>query len=220
MIALTLIKEEFPALFVWKVDNYYGNLTVLIALAFAVGHFIQGINRTSLVKKAMQWLSKTVFSKKENIKDFGKQGVLKGRHYDLPVSPEIAEEVDNSIKSFYSVDANNLNRAEKFDLIYTPVADKMGQRHIFVAIANFLRAMSLLSFLYFLYLGGKTVYIILSPKWNLLIPQTISLLAVLLVATLVFIKDSDYFKRLTDSIPYITFLAWFKEKNIEDCNSK
>lgn len=211
IFVLFLIKVEMPGLELWTIQGQYGNLTVLFVCAYIVGHFIQGFARTKRIKKAMNWLNEK-FSNigKISLNNQNRQ-VMQGRHYNIDISPKLKEQIDIAFEGFYGVNPNDLKSSEIFDMIYTPVADKMGQRGIFVAIANFLRAMGLICFLYCFYMIGKSIYIIHNHTMKLMIPETIAVVLVAFISSLIFIKDADYFKRLTDSIPYLTFLSWYKQ---------
>lgn len=218
VIALMIIKKEVPDIFIWNVDNQYQTLAGLFVVAYIIGHLIQGINRVKFVMGTMQWIIQKlsrVMNKSVETREGQQQAVLEGRHYKIEISSPLKKQIDLAVEELYGIKPEFLTREELFNLIYTPVADRLGQRHIFVAIANFLRAMGLLSIVYMIWLIGKTIYIIQDPYMTILIPQTMSLVAALFLLSTVFIKDANYFKQFTDSIPYFAFISWYKEMKIK-----
>ncbi|MBS4032287.1 MAG: hypothetical protein KGZ63_12835 [Clostridiales bacterium] len=203
IVLLTLVKIEFSELLLFNSTNQYEDLAILFVFAYVLGHLLQGIIRTKQAKRILK-----IFESKNNVE----ASKLIGRHFEIGVSKEVKDQVDDAIINFYGVDIHALQDSEKFDLIYSPVVDRMGQRQIFVAIANFLRAMGVIAGFLFIVMFGK----ILSITWTqrtFAFTETI-ILFIALLAFRVFSSDAMYFKRFTDTIPYYAFLAWYKEKKL------
>ncbi|MCL6479093.1 MAG: hypothetical protein K6T65_11875 [Peptococcaceae bacterium] len=221
VITIMIIMKEAPHVFIWNVDNQYGTLAGLFVVAYIIGHLIQGINRIKFVTGTMQWIAEKLsrgIRKSQGNGNGQKQAVLEGRHYKVEISSPLKNQIDFAVEEVYGIKPETLTRDELFNLIYTPVADRLGQRHVFVAIANFLRAMGLVSLVYVIWLLGKTVYIIQDPHLTILFPQTIGLITIMFFSFIVFVKNAHYFKQFTDVIPYFTFLSWYKEMKIRQHN--
>lgn len=218
VITLMIIRKEAPDILIWNVDSQYQTLAGLFVVAYIIGHLIQGINRMKFVMGTMQWIVQKLSRGMKKSAETGQgqqQAVFEGRHYNIEISSPLKKQIDLAVEEVYGIKPEFLTREELFNLIYTPVADRLGQRHVFVAIANFLRAMGLVSIVYMIWLIGKTIYIIQDPHLTILFPQTISLVAILIFLSIVFIKDANYFKQFTDAIPYFVFISWYKEIKIK-----
>jgi hypothetical protein len=210
VIALVIVKIEFPSLLIWSVEKQNTQLVILFVMSYITGHLIQGISRLSTIKKLMYLLTfrKMPESQTRNITN------LRGRHYSLPFSNALEGEIKKSITEFYKLDVDSLKREEVFNLVFSPVHDRMNNRDIFVAIANLHRAMGVLTSISLIYYLFKSIYLIFSKEYTLEWGKTLWLLLLLIIANIVFVNGIDYFKKFSDSIPFYSFLAWYKEKRL------
>lgn len=211
ILFLMIIKIEFPSLAVWSIDNQFGQITFTFAFAFIVGHLLQEMAKVPIMKILISLFRKKKINERNN-----SNTVINGRHYVINVSEAFMNEIKESFKEFYNIDPSKLSKDELFSLIYSPIQDRMGQRNVFSAIANLHRSMAVVSIIYLLFLIIKTVYIIIHPGINLLIPETFGLLTVLLISIYLFVNGIDYFKTFTDQIPYSSFLSWYKENKMKE----
>ncbi|RXT07770.1 hypothetical protein [Ammoniphilus sp. CFH 90114] len=211
VILLIISKVEFSSLPIWSIEKGSGQLAVLFVAAYVIGHFLQGITRISSINKIMRLFAK----KSKDSVQTNSTKTLQGRHYSLPISDPVEDEFNKCFKGFYGIEPHLLGKDEAFNLVFSPIQDKMATRSIFVAIANLHRAMGILSLIYFFYLIGKTIYIIFSPDQQLFFLKTILIIFFTFLSSIVFIRGIDYFKKFTDIIPYFSFIAWYKEKQLE-----
>ena len=211
ILLLMIIRIEYPSLTIWSIDNQFGQITFLFAFAFIAGHLLQEIAKVRIMKRLM-----SLFRKKNYGENNSSIPVIIGRHYNIPVSKAFFNEFNESFKEFYNIDPSELSKDELFSLIYSPVQDRMGQRNVFSAIANLHRSMASVTVIYLVFLVIKIICIIFLPDIHLLIPETLVLLTVLLISLYLFVNGIDYFKALSDQIPYYAFLSWYKENKMKE----
>jgi hypothetical protein len=137
IIFLAVLRIECPSLPIWTIDSQYGQITFLFALAFIIGHLLQEISKLKIMKFLI-----SIFRKKKTESNDGLNSEIIGRHYTIPVSDAFANEINISFKEFYNIDPSQLSKEELFSLIYSPIQDRMGQRGVFLAIANLYRSMA------------------------------------------------------------------------------
>ena len=181
-----------------------------MTVGYVIGHAIQNLARSKVIRLITSWLisfpgCRTTVTNGQS---------LKGRHYAIAFSPVLADEFYRVFEEFYGIDARKLKNDEVFYLVFGPIADRMGTRSVFVAIANFHRAIVCVGVLYFAFLSLKMLYFILSPWWVVYVWESLVLLLLVGATTVIMSKAIDYFKKMTDEIPFVTFLSWYKEKKM------
>ncbi|RYD01714.1 hypothetical protein N752_29500 [Desulforamulus aquiferis] len=202
IITLCILKYEFPLLDLWKNDNNISQLVIYFVLSYIIGHLLQEIGR---YKKVSNYL--------KNVKQTGQDNPnnIKGRHYDLPISEPLAKEINTAFLDLYGIEAKNIKNEEVFGLVFSTIQDRITQRSIFVSIANLYRAIIVISMFYFVLLTIKSFYYIFNPKLELYIDKTLLIFIVTFGVISVSKKGLNYFKKLSDQVPYYAFLSWYKE---------
>lgn len=208
---MLIVRIEYPSLILWSIENQFGQITFLFALAFIAGHVLHELAKVRIMKILIN-----LFRKKNNGENYSSSTVIIGRNDNIQVSKAFSNEFNASFMEFYNIDPSRLSKDELFTLIYSPVHDRMGQRYVFSAIANFHRSMASVTIIYLVYLVFKTFYLIFHPDMCLLIPETIVWFTVLLISLYTFVNGNNFFNKLSDQIPYYAFLSWYKENKMND----
>ncbi len=207
-VTLMLIRIEKPSLFSWQLDNHYLTGAIFLVAAYICGSLLQGLVRIRAVGKLTKRISRLFINS-----SLYSGSNLRGRHHNPAASKRMQEEFVMLFKEYYDIDPDDLNQEEVFGLVYSPVAEKMTQRNLFVAIANFHRALCLISLSCLLYFLIKSFFY--WPWCGLLWIEYVSIVATLALSTFVFASGGEYFKKLTDMVPFYAFVAWRKGNNKE-----
>ena len=224
-IAAIIVKIEYPAWVVWQLDSSTTQLTILFVLSYTGGQLLQGSSRyvwkiISNIKKRrllQNQHGQTNDSSQAALTATAAVGAARetcGRHYTLAASQPFENELKKAFKNTFDIEIYDIDREEAFALMFSCAHDRMGQRPIFVAIANLGRCLASLLLMYIFFLIMKLFYILIRPDMVLFVAQTLWLF-ILLVFSLVFaVKNVDYFKQMSDQIPFAAFLSWYKEKQM------
>lgn len=213
VFTIILIQFEFPAHFAhinWDISQ----LTIYFVLAYLLGTVIQQlarnlysqINLLNLCKKFRLKISEIKNKKKIKQDRSNNESInnLRGRHGNYNISPALRQNISNAFYNYYSLNMDELLREEVFGLIYSAVQDNMNQRDNFTAIANMHRALAIITEIFLLY------YLILFALTQ--DPILILKIIATVVVHILLVKGTDYFKGLSDIIPYLAFYRKYCER--------
>jgi hypothetical protein len=202
-ILLTILRAEQPGLALWQQSYQFGNLAVLLVIAYIVGQFL-----TILSGLIERWsITRWLFFKKKVMLTAGKM-MLNGRKSPVVIPVKVGESILEALSDLYGFPVEK-DEEGIFDLVYAPVHDRMAKRDMFLALANMMRTLVVLAVLVVLYYHA--ILFIVGPK-----SMGYSYLYVLIavIAFFVFRKGYDNFKRHSEAIPYSAFLAWYKQQKM------
>lgn len=206
IIFLTLVREEIPKMEIWSHNSQYGTLATILILAYIIGHLL-----AILSNRIEKWpYTKWILYKAPREPRSGEMR-LSGRKSSVIVSKQVGNSLLSSVNEFYGLEIS-ADSTELFNLIYSPVHDRMGKRDVFLALANMMRTLTLLSFFYTLYLT-TTIAISLIKTHDALLMDFI-LLILSIISYWLFREGYQRNKSFSENIPYTAFLAWYKEKKI------
>ncbi len=221
IIALLIVKIEYANWIIWNLESLNLHLALLFALSYVCGQLLQSASR--VYWRLLGYVKKIINTKlftDSHILENQEISLIRGRHYDIPFSSILANELDTIFKEYYNLNLSDLKREEAFGLVYSPVHDRMGQRAVFVALANLNRCLACLLTLYLFFLIGKLFYFLLNPMLEIFWLQTICLFILIISSLCLSILNVSFFKKMTDQIPYLAFLSWYKEKKLSNTPGK
>jgi hypothetical protein len=198
-VVVFTIKMMNPDLFtiITKETGFY--IIFFIVTSFIFGHLIQDISRSYFLK-VIRWLKFGNYSSSK----------IKASVFDN-MPNELQNNIEQALREFYNLTQVKGDMLES--LCYSPVYDRMINRNTFVALADFQRSLSFLSFSGTILTLICYVYNIID-KGNWIDLPLFSIIILLSFACFQFLKGYITFTKIGAQIVIQSFFSWWREKTI------
>ncbi|TCP59127.1 hypothetical protein EV586_101343 [Tumebacillus sp. BK434] len=205
VLLMAILEREAPWLPIWDNGLQMGTLAVMLVIGYVVGQLLAQISRTIEAEPLTKWML-AIGRRKGR-----RKAALEGRKTKMDFPNEMNESILSALADFYGRPIYP-NDPELFNLVFSPVADKMPKRDVFLALANMMRSLAVLGLFYAVYLAVK---MLLVPVTALAFEYySIHLLVLSLVGYYFFRQGYQKYDSIADKIPFLTFLAWYRQQKM------
>lgn len=202
ILLMTFIQRHHPDIVVWQGAGQVGTITVLVVFAYIGGQLLATL---SGMLERVKWLNKFFIIKNRPLNN---QVVFQSRTTTVIMSRRKAAAVKQAFKNVYGYEMD-VSSSENFGMIYSIVHDRMAKRDMFLALANMMRTTLMLAFAYIIYYVMKMI--LFQSLW---ITPHIAFIPLDIVLIFLFRQSYNKFKSFSDSIPFDSFLAWYKQQTL------
>lgn len=203
-IILSLLSRlEFKTLSIWQNTDTYGGIAVMLVILYMIGQVIALFSHKMEKWRIIAWIFKGELRKPDqnNI-------ALNGRKTSVFFSKKVGEAILSALTEFYGFSVEK-NDKELFELVYSPVYNRMSKREVFLTISNMMRSMVLICILCIVYSFIKNLFVgIVNNSISYIYIVVMFLSLVMMYA---FVNIYKKVKLYSERIPYVAFLSWYRE---------
>lgn len=203
VLLISFIQRQHPEIVVWQDAGQVGSIAVLIVFAYIGGQLLTTL---SGILERLKWIDRLFLIRK---KARNGQVTFQSRTTSVIMSRKKADAVKKAFKNVYGYDMDTTS-SENFGMIYSIVHDRMAKRDMFLALANMMRTTLMLAFIFLFYYVVKMLLLN-----SLFITPHVAYVAYDLCLIVLFRQSYNKFKSFSDSIPFDSFLAWYKQQTLK-----
>ncbi|QNR65265.1 hypothetical protein IAQ67_15235 [Paenibacillus peoriae] len=203
IVLISFIQSQHPEVAVWQDAGQVGTIAVIVVVAYIGGQLLTTL---SGMLERVKWIKWFFIGEKQV---GGDQIAFQSRTTTVIMSQKKAEAVKEAFKNVYGYDMD-ITSSENFGMIYSIVHDRMAKRDMFLAIANMMRTTLMLAFAFLFYYLAKMLIL-----QSVFITPHVAFIVFDFCLIFLFRQSYSKFKSFSDSIPFDSFLAWYKQQTLK-----